>query len=375
MYYHLDNFAVYDTVRTTGTADTTWLTKVYQLNQSAVTNLRIQQWSSGRIGIGTVAAFTGTRSLYLPVGRFLDPARPNINVTMRLLDYVPNGTAIAGLSLVSPVQDDHILSFGFIDPKTGFVRYVGKDGVVRNDVFFMQVSLSGVDDVIEWGFEKSVNDQSVYKPFILWVNNRPVYVQEAFCQIGSPYTLSVRLLGGVNALAAGATSTSGFINLAGNVTVPKCGVTDVVINDGARNGLVRVLNRASTNDIGPNTMSSTDPGSSHASLVGATPPDAAKYLTAVTALAEELYGASAFDGLSSEAILAFGVQVVGSKNNPFALDLGATVRVNGVMRDLGPIALDILPGFATAISEVNPLTGRSWTALEANSANFGLKVT
>jgi len=375
MFYHIDDFLIYDTVRTTGNMDTTWLARKYQVNQSTPNNLRVQDWPAGRKGIGTVTVTTGSRSIYYPLGSHITSQRKNVNITMRLLNYVPNGVAIAGLSLVGPGQDDHILSFGFIDNKTGFVAYAGVDGVVRKDVFIMSTSLTGVQDVIEWGFEKSANDRNSYKPFILWVNNKAAYVQDAFCQIGSSTNLSARICGGVGIAPAGSTTATGFINLAGNVAIPICGVTDLIVNDGARNGLVRVVDRVGTVDLGPNSMSPNVSTPSHAELVGVAPPDANRYLVAATAAMEELYGAPAFPDLSSEAVLCMAIQVAGSKNNPYALELGATLRVSGQMEDIGGIPLDLSPGFATAIAEKNPVTGLSWTALEANSANFGLKVS
>ena len=375
MFFHLDNFEVYDTVRTTGNMDLTWLSKQYQVLPVATpTNLRIQEWSGGRIGLGTVAATNGVRSIYLPVSSYLSEDVTTINVTQRLLDYAPNGVASFGLSIVGLSVDNHILSFGFNDLKNGFVTYVDAGGTVRVDPFTLAVSLTGSQDVIEWSFEKSSEDRNEYKPFILWVNNKPAYVGSVFCQVGAAAGLAVRVGGGVNSALDGTTSSTGFVNRAGNVTIPKMGITDLVLNDGKRNGLVRVVSRAPEVDIGPNSMIPNVSTESNAALVGVIPPNATNHLTAVSASAAEMYGASAFPDLSSEAVLAYAVQVVGSKNNPFSLNLAGQIRSNGQTKEIGDLAVDLTPSFSQVILDRNPATNLPWTALEANNSNFGVKV-
>lgn len=374
MFFHLDNFSVYDIARSTGNIDLTWLTKKYQVYPAGdASGLRYQTWSGGRLGMGVVAAYTGTRSVYLPLGSYLSKA-PRIGITQRLLDYQPNGTPICGLSIVGGSTDNHILCFGFTDLKNGFVQYVDKDGIVRKDPFILPVSLTGSQDVIEWGFEKTSSDRSVYTPFSLWVNNRAAYLGEVFSQVGAVSGLAARILGGTAMLEEGSNSSTGFLNRAGNVSVPRCGVTDLVVNDGSRNGLVRVLSRSPVGDVGPNTMVQTGSAASHAELVGTIPPNPAQYLTAISASSEEMYGALAFEGLSSEAVLAVAVQMVGSKNNPFSLNLAGQLRVGGQTREIGEFDVDLSPSFSQVILERNPVTGLPWTPLQANSANFGMKV-
>lgn len=373
MFFHLDNFAAYDTVRATGAMNLSWLSTVYQVNQSVTTNLRIGNFA-GRVGLGTGAVTSGTRSVYAPLGRYLANSA-NINITQKLLGYQPNGTAIGGLSIVDSSTDSHILSFGFTDQRNGFVTYVDSNGIVQRDTFILPTRLSGIQDLIEWGFEKSVqNDASEYRPFILWVNNKPAYTQQVFSQIGSSSNLAARISGGVSTLAAGTASPSGFVGTAVATNIPICATTDLIINSGTRNGLVRVLSRVPAGDVAPNTMTPSVTVGSHSEITGRQIPDASRFLTASTAAEQEMFGAQAFQGLSSEAILAFALQVVGSKDNPFAPDFEALIRSAGQTYAVGDISLDMQPVFGTAIVELNPATGLPFTALEANSYSFGVKV-
>lgn len=375
MFYHLDNFEIYDTVRTSGNIDPQWLNRVFSLKQTTVDNLVITQWDggTGRVGLGTRVATTGQRSVYLPVGQYITEARNKINVSQKLLDFKVGPALIGGVSIVSGELDQHILGFGFSTTKTGFVRYVGPDQVVREEVFTLTTALSLEEDTIEWGFEKAVNDASAYRSFSLWVNNKPAYVGTIFNQVGSSGALAVRVHGAVSSLAPGATSGTGFLNSAVNVSIPVFGTTDLVVNDGARNGLVRVLSRGPTADLGPNSMTPNIMKGSHAEVVANKPPTTGEYLTAVTAAAEELFGSGAYTDLSSEAVLAVALQVVSQKNNPFAMDLEGTLRLSGVKRDIGLLPVDLTPGFTSVIMDRNPFNGLAWTALEANSVNFGIK--
>lgn len=373
MFHRIDNFEVYDSVRTTGTLDPALLNLVYNIIQTNTTNFVIRQYgSNNRIGLGLRAATTGQRSVYLPLGRYL-MNQQRIVIGQKLLGFVPSNASILGLSLVSGSTDRQILSFGFNTPSNGFVMYTDSQNRVQREAFSLATSLSQVEDTIEWSFIKDANDPTQYRAFSLWVNNKPAFVGNIFRQTGSAGELAARIYGGVHTLAEGTSTPDGFLNSGTNITMQPFGVTDLVVSD-TRHGLVRALSRSGTSDTGPNTMASTESSGTHAEVVGAVPPTLTKYLTAIAADAEEMYGAQAFPNLSSESVLAFGLQVLASKNNPFALDLEGALRLGGTNASLGAIDVDLVPKFAQVFLERNPLTGLPFTPNEVNTANFGAKV-
>lgn len=373
MFHHIDNFEVYDSVRTTGTLDPTFLNLVYTTIQNADTNFLIRQYgSNNRIGLGLRVATSGWRSVYLPLGRYL-MNQNRIVIGQKLLGFSPTSASILGLSLLDGNTDRQILGFGFNTLSSGFIVYTDEQNVVRRETFSMATSLSGVEDTIEWSFIKDVNDPSEYRAFSLWVNNKPAYIGSIFRQTGSAGELAARVYGAIATRAADTTTPDGFLNSTNSVTMPPYGTTDLVVSD-TRYGLVRALSRSGTIDTGPNTMASTESSGTHAEVVGAIPPSLTKYLTAIAADAEEMYGAQAFPNLSSEAVLAFGIRVLASKNNPFALDMEGTLRIGSTVASFGDIDVDLVPKFAQAYLERNPLTGLPFTPNEANTANFGAKV-
>src|SRR5690606_22849323 len=148
----------------------------------------------------------------------------------------------------------HRLTFVLMSLMSGFIAYAGVLGIVQRDYFSLSISLTGSQDVIEWTFEKTSDSRNDYGLFSLWVNNKPAYFGRVFCQVGAAAGLGARICGGVGVPAAGTTSSTGFITDTSSVSIPVCGVTDLVVNDGQRNGLVRVLSRAPTSDLGPNSM-------------------------------------------------------------------------------------------------------------------------
>lgn len=373
MFYHLDNFQSYDVIRASGAMDTTWLSRRYDVRQSTSSNLAIGAWSRGRTGLGTLANTVGQRSVYMNVGGMFENDT-KLNISQKLLDFQPSSASIGGVSLVGEGVDDHILGFGFSTRKSGFVRYVNADGIVTEEVFTLPTSMSLYEDTLEWSIEKFANHPKQYGAFTLWVNNKPAFAKPVFCQVGSSGSLAVRVHGAVSNLAVGSTSSSGFLNSASNVTIQKYGTTDLVISDGARKGPLRVVSRVPTADLTPNTMTPSVTAGVHATVAATDPPDESRFLTAASAASEELFGAPAYSGLSSEAILAVAVQVVAQKNNPFALELGATLRLAGNKREVGMFSTDLFPSYGLVVSEKNPWSGLAWTPGEANAVNFGIKV-
>lgn len=374
---HIDDFEAYDVVRSTGSIDLEWITKRYEIRQTSTSNLRLMMSITDdpyrRPVLANGAAVSGQRSVYLPLGQYLmDHER--ITIGQKLVDYVPNGVAIGGISIVGPSTEQHILAFGFTNQRSGFVRYVNSEGIVTEDPFTLPTSLGGRYDTIEWTIEKQVNDRDEYRAFSLWVNNRPVYTDRVMCQIGSAASLHARILGGINTLAAGASSSSGFLNGGGNVTIPQYGITDLVLTDGQRMGRVRVISRSPDGDIGPNTMQPNIAVDAHADIVNQTPPSESRFLTAVQASDEERYWAQAYTDLSSENVLAVAVQVVGRKNSPDAWDTAPVFSYGSNSFSGVTIPTDLIPNFGTVILERNPWTNLNWTPLEANGLQFGVKV-
>lgn len=375
---HFDDFGIYDEVRASGNMDLQWLSKSYEIRQTTESNLRIYQSVADvpyrRNILGTGSATIGQRSVYAPLGEYLvDHTR--VGICQKIVDYTPNGNAIGGISLVSPDVEDHILAFGFSTLRNGFIKYVGPDNKVVVEQFILTTSLSGFYDTLEWSIEKEVNDATQYRSFILWVNNRPAYVGNIMPQRGSAGALHARIHGAVNTKAEGADASDGRLNADGNVTIPAYGTTDLAITDGPRLGRVMAVARQAAGDIGPNTMTPSDiTADSHADVINKIPPDTSRYLSAVSAAAEERFWAQAFPDLGSENVLAVAVRVLGMKNSPDALDLVPTV-VQG--QDVySPVILptDLTPRFGSLVLDKNPLTGLNWTPSEANSLQFGVKV-
>lgn len=374
---HIDDFGVYDEVRGSGNMDLTWLSRAYEVRQSAVTGLRIKESAASdpyvRNVLANGQALTGNRSVYLPLGPYLFD-NPSLTICQKLVDYTPNGTAIGGLSLVSPGQEDHILAFGFTGPRNGYVRYVGADGVVIEEGFLLPTSLSGQYDTIEWSFTKSSGDPSEYGPFTLWVNNRAAYAGIVFNQVGGSGVLAARILGGIPTLAQGQTSSTRFLNATGNVVVPAYGITDLAVTDGPRLGRVRVIGRTAYGDVGPNSMAPSEETEQHADLINKVPLSDNRYLSAVNVTAEERYWGLAFPDLSSENVLAVAVRTAIQKNSPDALDAVPVLSLGSNVYDELTLPTDLSPRFGQLILERNPWTNLNWTPLEANNTQFGVKV-
>ncbi len=373
---HIDDFEAYDVVRSSGSIDLEWISKQYVISQTQTTGLRLALSTTTdpyqRPVLKNVSTFTGRRSVYLPLGQLL-MNHQRLTIGQKLVDYVPNGAAIGGLSVVGPSTEQHILVFGFTGPKNGFVRYVGADGTVEEDPFILPTSLGGRYDTVEWTFEKEVNDRNEYRAFNLWVNNRPVYTGQIMCQIGASSALHARILGGLNTQAAGTVSSTGFLSHS-NTTVPAYGTTDLVVTDGQRMGRVRIISRQPDGDIGPNTMQPNIVVDTHADAVNVSPPSTSRYLTAVNASDQEVFWSQAYTDLSSENVLAVAVQVVSRKNSPDAWDVAPLFRLGGNVFGEETIPTDLVPNFGIVVLERNPWTNLNWTPLEANSLQYGAKV-
>lgn len=374
---HMDDFSVYDTVRTSGSIDLTWLTRYYDVRQTTTNNLRYQDSITSepyrRPVLKTTAATTGQRSVYLPLGQFL-MEHDTITIGQKLVDFSPSSVAIGGLSIVNPASQQHVLAFGFSGIKSGFIKYVNSDNIVVEDSFTLPTSLSGHYDTIEWTFQKDANSRSEYRMFSLWVNNRPVYAGNIFCQVGAASALAARVLGGISTLANDATSVSGYITSGSNVTIPAYGTTDLVVTNGVRTGRVRVISRMPVGDIGPNTMNTSESVALHAELVNTAPPSESRYLTAVTAAAKEVMWANPYADLSSENVLAVAVRLAGRKNSPDAWDMVPLFKLGNQTHSAPAVITDLVPSFGAVILEKSPWTNLNWTPLEANNLQFGAEV-
>lgn len=373
MIFFADNFELYDDVRTSGTMDSTWLSSNYSVI-GTTSGLVVGRWpGSSRIGLGTLGTVLSQRSVYYPLGKHLTES-PRITLTQKLLGAKASSACIGGLVLLEGQTDKHLVSFGFHSKTQGFLVYAGLDGKVKREVFTLQTQLSGEVDWIEWSFVKDINDRNEYRAFTLHVNNKPAFAGNILCQVGSAGTLAARISGGVTALPEGTNALEGrFVQASTSTTLPQYGTTDFTVSD-KRIGLTRTLYRAGSSDIGPNNMTPSTPVGEHAEILATQPPSTSVYLTADTAAAEEMFGATAFEGLSSEAILAYGLVVAANRNNPFALDLAGQVRIGQTDYALPEIPVDITPKITTILIEKNPATGLPFTPLEANSTGFGLKV-
>lgn len=374
MFYTMDNFEIYDTVKDSGSIDPRWLEGSYIIRDSTDLNgVVIGRWRN-RVGLGSLTSLEGQRSVYAPLGPYISTDRPSININQKLINFTPSGACIGGISLVTGIQEDHLIGFGFLSNKTGFIRYVNESNEVAEEVFTLPTSLTLEMDTIEWGFTKTHNNSNLYRPFSIWVNNKPVYIGNIFNQTGSSGALCARIFGGISTLPVGTVVADKFINSGDTVSLPTYATTDLVINSGQRLGLVRVMSRAPIRDMGPNSLLPNIVTNTHAEIVANTPPNLAEYLVAASATGEEMYGADAYPDLSSEAVLAVGMRVAASKNNPFAFDMKGTMRIRNQNVELGTFDVDLVPTISSILLERNPTDNLPWTAQDANSLMFGVKV-
>lgn len=374
----MDDFEVYDIVRTSGEMDITWLEKQYVIHQTSAANLRVTNSVATepyqRVVLANTAATSTRRNIYLPLGDYLRD-HTTVTISHKLVDLVPNGAHIGGISSVSSDNsNNHIITFGFTSSNEGFVTYVNEDNVVTRDEFRLSTSLSGRYDTVEYTIVKDTQNSNEYRSFVLWVNNRPAYVGNVFCQVGSAGTLAARVLGAASVLNVGTVSPSKYFGTTGNVTVPRYGTTDIIVTDGTRPGRVRVISRRPDGDIGPNTMLPSRTAESHAELVKGTPPNTSDYLTAISASMEERFWSQAYDDLSSENVLAVAVRLLCQKNSPDAMDMVPVVYSASGRHAVDPVPTDLVPMFSTTILQRNPWTNLNWTPLEANSLQFGATI-
>lgn len=374
---YLDDFKIYDQVRTSGAMSLQWLEKEYEVRQTTTSNLRLKQSTATdpyqRLVLANGASASGQRSIYLPLGKYLLESNV-LTISQKLVDFTPSNVSISGLSIVSGSTNNYILTFGFNTARSGFIRYVNNQNRVVEDTFTLPTSLSRRFDTIEWTFEKETQNRREYRDFILWVNNRHVYSGSVFCQAGSAGSLAARLLGGVSTLPIDEISTNGYLTSSDNVTIPAYGTTDIVVTNGQRPGRIRVISRQPAGDIGPNTMIPSKTVNEHAELVNTIPPVEADYLTAVSSAAQEVYWSQAYEDLSSENVLAVAIRLLGQKNSPDAMDMVPLFSSNFGTHEAEPVPTDLTPRFSLSILDKNPWTNLNWTPLEANSLQYGMKV-
>lgn len=374
MFYSMDNFEIYDEVKTTGSMDPQWFEGPYTVRGTLGTEgLLIGRWEN-RVALGANVPTVGQRSVYAPLGSYITPDRPSININQKLLNFTPGDACVGGVSLVTGVQEDHLIGFGFLSNKTGFIRYVNEANQVVEEIFNMPTALTLETDTIEWGFTKTHNNSDLYRPFSIWVNNKPAYLGNIFNQTGSSGALCARIFGGIATQAVGTTVTTKFLNTTDTINVPTYATTDLVINSGQRLGLVRVMSRTPTADTSPNSLIPNIVTNTHAEIVDNVPPNVSEYLVAASAAGEEMYASSAYPDLSSEAVLAVGLRIAASKNNPFAFDLKGMMRLRGQVKELDMFEVDLLPTLSNIMLERNPVDGLPWTAQDVNSLQFGIKV-
>lgn len=373
----MDDFKVYDTVRTSGAMDLTWIEKQYEVRQATNNNLRITNSVAKepyeRIVLANAAAMNTRRSVYLPLGEYLQE-RTVVTVSQKLVDFAPNGANIGGISSVTSTAENHILTFGFSTNNEGFVNYVNADGQVTRDVFRLSTSLSGRFDTIEYTIEKEEQNANEYRGFVLWVNNRPAYSGNVFCQVGSAGTLAARILGAVSVQSEGTQLPTKYLGTTDNVSIPRYGTTDIVVTDGPRPGRVRVISRRPAGDIGPNTMLPSRSTDDHAELVSTTPPNTSDYLTAISTAMEERFWSHAYEDLSSENVLAVAVRLLGQKNSPDAMDMVPVLYSPSGRHMALPVPTDLVPSFSTTVIQKNPWTGLNWSPLEANDLQYGATI-
>lgn len=337
-----------------------------------------------------------SRQLLYPIGLHFPPGGGRVTQGLKLADMPINNTDVNRyvLGIVHRVGEttNTILSVGFINNNTAAISYVEREVIddevvrtVRRRTFNLDAPLSGSFDTVEWSVQKIGSNVNTYTEFVLWVNNRVVAVENIFCNVGEYTEIFSVVHGNFSVLSngtTGATVDQGFITGVLAITAQVYGVTDLYMTNSegprhtSRLGKVYVTRRTPVADASPNQFTKSEEASSsfalNAEVVAQTPPDSTKFLLSPDSGSQDMYGALAFPGLGSEAVLAVMDKALVLKNDPAGNDVVLVTRVGGTEYMSDSLGVGTQPTFANNVREVNPATGLPWLAVEANNAQFGL---